>query len=286
MDVTAGRGDPERAGRHVRRRRTRPELPVTEIRLQRDEHADSVVDLLGMVAYGRLSGFFRLTDDAAAAASLPDKIALAEMAVAEYGRFRQVLRRLEELDADPAAAMQPFMQAVDAFHAQTRPADWLEGLVKTYVGDGISADFYRTIADLLDPETRALVNDVLADTSHSDFVIGRVRAAIVADPSVAGRLALWARRLVGEAVGQAQRIAAEREPLARLLGGGDSSQLSKIGRMFSKFTDAHFGRMVALGLARRTAPGSIRAPSALRGGSLGRGRRAQARQDDATGVDG
>ena len=259
---------------------------MNEIQLQQGEHADSVVDLLGMVAYGRLSGFFRLTDDAAVATSLPDRIALAEMAVAEYGHFQQVQRRLEELDADPAAAMQPFVQALDAFHAQTRPADWLEGLVKTYVGDGISADFYRTIADLLDPQTRALVNDVLADTSHSDFVIGRVRAAIVADPSVAGRLALWARRLVGEAVGQAHRIAAERESLARLLSGGDSSQLSKIGRMFAKFSDAHVGRMVALGLARRSAPGAIRAPSALRGGTLVRGRRGQARQDDATGVDG
>lgn len=231
---------------------------MTEIDLQRDEHADGVIDLLGMVAYGRLSGFFRLTDDAAIAASLPDKIVLAEMAVAEYGHFRKVLRRLEELDADPDAAMRPFMQTLDAFHARTRPADWLEGLVKTYVGDGISADFNRTIADLLDPQTQALVNDVLADANHSDFVIGRVREAIVADPSVAGRLVLWARRLVGEALGQAHRIAAEREPLARLLGAGDSSQLSKIGRMFSKLTDAHFGRMAALGLARRGALGSTR----------------------------
>ncbi len=214
-----------------------------------------MVDLLGMLAYTTLSGFFRLSDEAAIATSLPDKIALAEIAVAEYGHFRQLLRRLEELDADPDAAMQPFVQALDAFHARTRPADWLEGLVKAYVGDGISADFYRTIADLLDPKTRALVNEVLADTGHSDLVVARVREAIVADPSVAGRLALWARRLVGEVLGQAQRLAAEREPLARLLAGGDSSQLGKIGRMFAKLTDRHSGRMAALGLAKQSAGG-------------------------------
>jgi hypothetical protein len=238
---------------------------VTAVELQRGEHADGVVDLLGMLAYGTLSGFFRLTDDAATATSLPDKIALAEMAVAEHARFRQVLGRLEELDADPDAAMRPFMQQLDAFHARTRPADWLEGLVKTYVGDGFSADFYRTIADLLDPQTQALVNGVLEDASHSDFVIVRVRAAIVEDPSVAGRLALWARRLVGEAVGQAQRVAAEREPLARLLGERDSSQRSKFGRMFARLADAHSGRMAALGLARRNALETTRdAASALR----------------------
>lgn len=234
-------------------KRTHPELPVSTVELQRGEHADGAVDLLGMLAYETLSGYFRLTDYAAIATSLADKVALSEMAVAEYGRFRQVLRRLEELDADPDAAMRPFMQQLDAFHARTRPADWLEGLIKAYVGDGISAVFYRTVADLLDPRTQALVNDVLADTGHSDFVIVRVREAIVKDPSVAGRLALWARRLVGEVVGQAQRIAAEREPLARLLGGGDPSPSSKISRMFAKFTDAHFGRMAALGLSRRNA---------------------------------
>jgi tRNA-(MS[2]IO[6]A)-hydroxylase (MiaE)-like len=227
---------------------------VTETELhQGSEHADGVVDLLGMLAYATLSGFFRLTDDAAIAVSLADKMALAEMAVAEYGNFRRLLGRLEELDVEPSTAMQPFVAALDAFHARTRPADWLEGLVKAYVGDGISADFYRTIAGLLDPPTQALVAEVLADTGHADFVIARVREAITADPPVAGRLALWARRLVGEALGQAQRIAAEREALARLLAGDDPAQLGKIGRMFAKLTDAHSGRMAALGLASQGA---------------------------------
>jgi hypothetical protein len=212
------------------------------------EHADGVIDLLGMLAYASLSSYFRLSADASVAASLPDRVVLAEMAVGEYDHF--LLRRLEELNADPNAAMQPFVQALDAFHASTRPADWLEGLVKAYVGDGFSADFYRTIADLADPQTQALVNEVLADTGQSDFVITRVREAIVADPPLAGRLTLWARRLVGEALGEVQRIAAEREPLARLLGSGDSSQPGKIGRMFAKLTDGHSRRMDALGLAR------------------------------------
>lgn len=233
-----------------------------------------------MLAYAALSSFFRLSADAAVAASLPDKAALAEMAVAHYGHYRRLVGRLEELNADPNAAMQPFVQALDAFHASTRPADWLEGLVKAYVGDGFSADFYRTIADLVDPQTQALVNEVLADTDHSDFVILRVREAIVADPPVAGRLTLWARRLVGEALGQVQRIAAEREPLARLLGGGDSSQPGKVGRTFARLADAHSRRMAALGLTRpeRRAAGSgaSRALQTIRSRGKGRSRPANA----------
>jgi hypothetical protein len=90
---------------------------------------------------------------------------------------------------------------------------------------------------------------VLADTGHAEFAVARVREAIEADPRVAGRLALWARRLVGEALGQAQRVAAERESLARMLAGGEVNQLGQIGRMFAQLTDAHARRMAALGLA-------------------------------------
>ncbi len=208
-----------------------------------------MLDLLGLLAYASLTAFFRLADDASLALALSDKSALAEMAVAEFGHYQLLRARIEDSTADPEASMQPFVAAVDAFHARTAPSDWLEGLVKAYVGDGIAADFYRTVAAVLEPKTRDLVLTVLADTGHADFVIARVRAAIAADPRVAGRLALWARRLVGEALGQAQRVAAEREPLARLLVGGDADQLGDIGRMFARLTDQHAARMAALGLA-------------------------------------
>jgi hypothetical protein len=211
--------------------------------------AAGVLDLLGLLAYASLTAFFRLSDDAALAIALSDKTALAEMAVAQFGHFQLLRARIEELDGDPGVVMQPFVPAVDAFHARTAPADWLEGLVKAYVGDGIASDFYRAVAQLLDPATRDLVLTVLADSGHAEFVIARVREAIETDPRLAGRLALWARRLVGEALGQAQRVAAEREPLARMLAGQAASQLGDIGRMFAELTDAHAARMSALGLA-------------------------------------
>jgi len=196
-----------------------------------------------------LVAFFGLVEDAALAESLADKAALAEMAVAEFGHFRLLRDRIQELDVDPDDAMRPFVAAIDEFHARTAPSDWLESLVKAYVGDGIAADFYRTVAELLDPQTRGLVLDVLKDTGHAGFAVARVRGAIEADPRVAGRLALWARRLVGEALGQAQRVAAEREALASLLAGGEVNQLGEIGRMFAQLTDAHARRMAALGLS-------------------------------------
>src|SRR5450755_1676465 len=80
---------------------------------------DGVIDLLGLLAYASLVAFFRLSDDAALATSLADKAALAEMAVAEFGHFRLLRGQIESSQADPWAAMQPFVAAVDAFHART-----------------------------------------------------------------------------------------------------------------------------------------------------------------------
>jgi hypothetical protein len=60
--------------------------------------------------------------------------------------------------------------------------------------------------------------------------------------------------LVGEALAQAHRVAAERAPLARLLAGavtgpdGPGGEQGEIGRMFARLTDAHDERMAALGL--------------------------------------
>jgi hypothetical protein len=174
------------------------------------------------------------------------------MASNEFGRVAALQTRIAELGTDPYVAMAPFREAIDRFHEHTKPADWFESLVKAYVGDGLADDFYREIAAFLDPETRDLVVASLDDTGHAEFVVDRVRAAIAANPRLGGRLALWGRRLMGEALTQAQRVAAEREALSALLAGGvdrPGLDLAAIGRMFTRLTERHAERMEKLGLA-------------------------------------
>jgi tRNA-(MS[2]IO[6]A)-hydroxylase (MiaE)-like len=212
----------------------------------------AVVDLLGVLAYGELTAFERLAADASFAPTLEDKAALAAMAVAEFAHFARLRDRLTEIGVSPTAAMTPFVAPLDAFHELTAPSDWLEGLVKAYVGDGIATDFYREVAAYVDEGTGRLVLDVLADTGHADFAVERVRAAIAEDPRLAGRLALWGRRLVGEALSQAQRVAAQRDTLSALLVGGvdrPGLDLAEIGRLFARLTAAHTERMTKLGLS-------------------------------------
>jgi len=208
----------------------------------------AAVDLLGLLAYAELTAFERLADDARFAPTLEDRAALGGMAVAEFGHFRLLHARLTALGVNSDAAMAPFVPALDAFHESTAPGDWLEGLIKAYVGDGIAADFYREVASYLDESTRDLVIEVLADTGHAALTVDRVQAAIAAEPALAGRLALWARRLVGETLTSAQRVTADREALARLIARGRPDPVT-FGRMMGRLTDAHSQRMASLGLS-------------------------------------
>ncbi len=208
----------------------------------------ATVDLLGVLAYGELTAFERLASDAQLAPSVADKVALATMAAAEFGHFKQLRDHLTGAGVDAESAMRPFIATFDAFHDSTTPSDWLEGLIKAYVGDGLATDFYREVAAYItDADTRALVLEVLSDAGQASFVVARVNEAIAAEPSVAGRLALWARRLVGEALIQAQQVAVERDALLGLLVG--SGDLAGITRLLTKLTDKHTERMATLGLS-------------------------------------
>lgn len=210
--------------------------------------AEAIVDLLGALAYGELSAFDRLADDARMAPTLAGRAQMSVMAAEEMRHYRLLADRLSGLGADPAAAMEPFVAALETFHSLTEPSTWPESLVKAYVGDGMAADFYREVAEFVDADTRALIHEVLADAGQAEFAVREVRAAIELQPSVAGRLALWARRLLGEAISQAQHVAAERDALAELLISG-SGDIAGIGVLFRRLTDRHAERMRSLGLS-------------------------------------
>lgn len=212
----------------------------------------AVVDLLGVLAYGELEAYQRLAIDASMAPTIADKAALARLSVIEFHHYEELRDRLLAIDVDPMVAMEPFHGALDAFHDQTAPSTWLEGLVKAYVGDGIARDFYSEIGAYLDEEDAALVRSVVADLGQNDFVVAKVREAIAEDPKIAGRLALWGRRLMGEALTQAQRVVGERESFDALFMGGPGRAglgLGGVARIFTSITERHSERMRALGLA-------------------------------------
>ena len=58
---------------------------------------------------------------------------------------------------------------------------------------------------------------------------------------------MWARRLVGEGLSQAGRMAGERVTLTALIAAGNGGQAG-VPALFRRLTAAHTARMAAVGL--------------------------------------
>ncbi|WP_024287123.1 ferritin-like fold-containing protein [Cellulomonas sp. KRMCY2] len=207
--------------------------------------------VLGMIAFSELATFSRLAADAAAAPSLDQRLELSRLAGVALDRLSRVGARVVELGGELQPVMAPFAGVLVEFDQRTVPSTWGERLLKGYVGYGVSDDFGRIIAKALDPRTGDLVATVLSDDGHSRFVVESLAQAATVDATLASRLALWGRRLVGEALGVVQGVIADHPELADLLdlamadvpGNGDVQQ-----RLFAELTAEHSRRMERLGL--------------------------------------
>ena len=207
-----------------------------------------VPDLFAVLAYGEISAFYRLAEEAQLSPTLRGKVAVAKMAASEMNHFKTLEAALSERGIDVFDAMAPFVRALDAYHASTNPSTWLESMVKFYVGDGIAADFYCEIAGALDPAIADIIRDVLAETGSSEFVVDEVRTAVTQSRQERDRLVLWGRRLLGEAITQAQYVIAQRDELTDLLLAATGT-MNGIVALFDRMQDSHTQRMEVLGLA-------------------------------------
>ncbi len=212
----------------------------------------AVIDLLGVLAFSELVAFERTANDAKFAPSVPDKIILGAKAVSEYQHYQSVSQRIEQLGADPVSAMQPFVEPLRQFHDTMQTSNWHEGILKAYVTDGIIADFYQEVSQYLDSDSARLVTEVSTDESFSEFAIHHIRNAIATDSILAGKLALWGRRLMGEMISQAALVAKSRPALRELFANPPAeveNEIDSISTLISRLTVGHSRRMDALGLA-------------------------------------
>lgn len=212
---------------------------------------DRALAVLGLLAQSELAAFSRLAADAAIAPSLDLRLELSRLAGVALERLEQVGGRVGELGGDLQPVMTPYVGVLVEFDRRTVPSSWWERLLKSYVGYGVSDDFARIVSRGVDPRTHDLVLHVLTDDGHASLVVDSLTEASRHDATLASRLALWGRRLVGESLGVVQNVLSGHPPLAALLedtmadapGLGDAQQ-----RLFAILTADHTRRMERLGL--------------------------------------
>jgi hypothetical protein len=79
-------------------------------------------------------------------------------------------------------------------------------------------------------------------------VVAEVREAVTTSGRQRSRLALWSRRLLGEAITQAQYVLADHDELVDLVLAGPGG-LGQVADFFGRLQRTHDDRMHQLGLA-------------------------------------
>ncbi len=212
------------------------------------EDHPGVNELFALLAYGEVAAFYRLTDEARMAPNLAGRINMASMAAAEIYHYELLRDALERRGVDVVPAITKYAPALENYHRLTTPSTWLEALVKTYIGDALAADFYLEIADALPRQASDVVRAVLSETVHSQFVVAEVKSAVTASDKQRHRLALWSRRLLGEAITQAQFVLADRDELVDLVVASGEG-LGRLADFFTRLQHTHDTRVRELGLA-------------------------------------
>lgn len=207
----------------------------------------AVLDLLGLLAQGELTTFARLADDAVHAPDLAGQLTLSRMASGELSHLDVIEQYVVRLGGELEAVMLSYADVLGDFEARTVPRDWWERLIKTYVGYGLVLDLQRAVSAHLDEESRAVVDEVLADNGYADYVVSVLAPVLATEGQLGARLALWGRRVVGEALGLAGNALRRHPTLVMLLTEGRGGE-AEATRALTKLAGGHARRMARLGL--------------------------------------
>lgn len=213
----------------------------------RSRSTGDTLDVLGLVGFVSLASVGWLGGCLATSPTLSSSVDAAQLVGEEARRLDRVTDRIAELDADALAVLGAYTGLLDDFEARTPARSWWEGLVKVYIGDGLLRDFCLLLATGLSDADRTFLSDVLAPSDAGDRMANAVAAAAAHDTVLASRLALWGRRLVGEALGVVQGMI-ERPEIARLLAGAPGGGLNQAA-VFAQLTAEHTRRMGRVSLA-------------------------------------
>ena len=212
------------------------------VRVDLHEFAPAPAELLACAAYVELTIFENLGRVTAIAPTAAAKIAFGAAAEAAIGKHRALVAELERLGVDPAEAMERHRAVVDRFQRLTQGADWTEAALTNHLASGFLDAAYASLATGLPGDLGERVRAIVLADRADGAVVALLLAAMEEQPRLAPRLALWGRRVLGDAMLVAR---------AALDFGGVSEgrRNAAIEPAFAELIAEHTRRMDGLGLA-------------------------------------
>ncbi|MCH1882625.1 ferritin-like fold-containing protein [Agrococcus sp. ARC_14] len=177
------------------------------------------------------------------APSLEERVALTDVVrihASRAGAFRRILES-EHVETD--AAMRPFIESTQEFARAMDGADWYEQLLAIHVVSGLLEDFFVAIVPGLPEDDQDAMLRALRGESAHPHLVTLLRDAIDGTPRLSDRMAVWGRRLVGDAL--LQMYLAVNGPDER--GRAVPSQ-KRLEPAFNDIVASHTRRMDELGL--------------------------------------
>ncbi len=221
------------------RLRPRSEDAASATRMDLAELAPPRDRFLGQAAYIQLSLFEDLSRLVAVAPTVEAKDALTRASAISLDRYQGLTAEIRRTGGEPGELMAPYTAGVDYFQRVTQGADFYESVMTCHITAGILDDFFSRLALGLPAADAARISPLYAP-SHEPLLADQLRAGIAENPVLAARLALWGRRLVGDAMLVA-RSALATPPASE-------KDEAKIEPVFTELIAAHTRRMDALGL--------------------------------------
>jgi hypothetical protein len=221
--------------------RLRPRAaPADLARIDFTELVPDELPFLGQAAYLQLEFFESFATAVAGAPDLAAKVGLANAAGVALRKHHALIAEIRRAGVEPELVMAPFAPSADRFREFTTGSDWYELLLGIHLTSGMLDDFFTRLAEGLPADLGGRVRGILDDRSAASVLAGLLQTAIVSEPGLADRLALWGRSIVGDTLLVARAALEAAEPAGRV--GAD------VEPVFTLLIAEHTRRMDALGL--------------------------------------
>ena len=211
------------------------------------EQRSATAELLGALAYGQLRSFGAMSAAVQFAPDARSADRIATYARREHAAYEALRSHLEDLTAQPTAAMDRQKGLFDRYFARAPLEDWFGACVFFAFGIPLARDFMRTVVPRLDAASADVVLRALEDRAEvEEAAVALLRAQLES-----AALRERARGIVADLLGQAltafQQAAGDSDALQVLLGGGEDAS-SEVRRLAMELLGAHRRRLVELGL--------------------------------------